>query len=121
MKDYAHEQAHRLGLSLGPQLTAPITATAATTDVTLVADPGDGHYVVIEDLQLTLAAAGTVAVWSDVSSTGTMMSGSHVRIAAEQFLRLQNMLSDASEAVVLGRTNIAVGGHVTYRILSPRA
>jgi hypothetical protein len=240
MKSYAQEQAHRLGLTCGPAITAPITATAATTDVTLAGDPttfaaadiviaagnadegdtldvdataiggpavtftftatpsldsdveigvdanataanlevaldlagnglapyttatvstdtvtltsdvigavGNGvtlatsapanielesatlegglgdpdgpDRVVIEDLQLTLAAAGTVSVWSDASSTGTMMSGDHVRAAGELFLRLQNMLGDQGEAVVLGRTNIAVGGHVTYRILS---
>lgn len=119
MKDFAHEQAHRLGLSVGPQLTAAINATAATTDVVLVADPGAGAWVVIEDLQLSLAAAGTVSVWTTASTTGTRATGDIVRAAGELAVRIENLVSSAaSEAVVLGRTNIAVGGHVVYRILS---
>lgn len=118
MKSFAQEQAHRLGLSCGPQLSASIGATVATTDVTLAAAGGAGTFVVIEDLQLTLAAAGTVAVY-DTSAASTRRTGDHVRAAGELFLRLQNLVS-ATENVpmVLGRTNIAVGGHVTYRILS---
>jgi hypothetical protein len=83
-----------------------------------VADPGAGAVVVIEDLQLTLAAAGTVSVWM-TSNAGTRMTGDHVKAAGELTVRLQNLISpSASEAVVLARTNIAVGGHVVYRILS---
>lgn len=119
MKDFAHEQAHRLGLTVGPQLVASINATAATTDITLAANATSGCYVVIEDLQLTLAAAGTVAVYSNTNA-GTRMTGDHVKAAGELTVRIQNLVSPtAAQPVVLGRTNIAVGGHVVYRILQP--
>lgn len=121
MKSFAQEQAARLSCTVGPLLTASIGATAATTDVTLVANAAAGSYVVIEQLELTLAAAGTVAVY-DNTNAGARMTGDHVRASGELFLRLTNLVSPvAAHPVVLGRTNIAVGGHVVYRILSPGA
>ncbi len=117
-KSFAEEQAARLRVSVGPLLKASINATVATTDITLAAAGGAGTYIVIEKIELTLAAAGTVAVWSNTSA-GTRMTGDHVRAAGELVVNLSDLVSPtANQPVVLGRTNIAVGGSVSYRVLS---
>jgi hypothetical protein len=118
MKTFVQEIAHQLSLVAGPLVQTAINLTAAQDEQTVI-NVAAGERWVIEKIELICDAAGTVALWSGPTASGTRVTGDVAMAANAQYV-FTDLFSQASahDFIINRATSVAVRGTVTYRVLA---
>lgn len=102
--------------SVGALVQASYGFTAAIDNQILIAAPSSGQRLVIERLELAIAA-GTVALYTGPGA-GTRMTGDLVLPAGFYVFERLFCTADAAAFTCSRVTSIAIAGRVLYRVVS---
>lgn len=118
LSPYMREVMQSLGKSSATALlSAQFGFAAAIDNQTLIAAGAAGSRIVVERLEITVGAAGTIALYTGPAA-GTRITGDMVVPTGVQVIERLLVGADAAALTCSRVTSVAIAGRVLYRVLS---